>query len=185
MIIRFSQKKRGVVSLVVAVALSLGMIRPSEVKRYSLPFDFYVGYGPYAQTVGPFQVLRLSPKDGTVHCATLAEGDEHYYRFYYDTTSSDPQVFVVYGDEEDPLTQYVKYDGYPLIEVASTWGDGADYIYSFSDIDDGGIRYYHVKGYYYLDTAVDTILRLPPHEDTLVIFYQWKDLTSEIVNCGN
>ena len=183
--IRFFQKKWGVVVLVVAVALSLGMIRPNEVKRYGLPFDFYVGYGPYAQTVGPFQVLRLSPKDGTVRCDTLAEGDEHYYRFYYDATSSDPQVFVVYGDEEDPLSLYVKYDEYPLIEVASTWGDGPDYIYSFSDIDSEGIRYYYVTGYYYLDTVADTILNLSPHEDTLVSYYQWKDLTPEKFDCSN
>lgn len=183
--IRFFQKKWGVVVLVVAVALSLGMIRPNEVKRYGLPFDFYVGYGPYAQTVGPFQVLRLSPKDGTVRCVTLAENDEHYYRFYYDTTSSNPQVFVVYGDEEDPLSLYVKYDGYPLIEVASTWGDGPDYIYSFSDIDSEGIRYYYVTGYYYLDTVADTILNLSPHEDTLVGFYRWKDLAPEKFDCSN
>lgn len=168
------------------VALSIGMTRPREVKRYSLPFDFYVGYdGSYVQTEGPFRVLRFSAKDGTVRCDTLAEGDEHYYRFYYDTTSSDPQVFVVYGDEEDPLSQYVKFDGFPLIEVASTWGDGTDYIYSFSDIDDGGIRYYYVTGYYHLDIAADTILNLPPHEDTLVSYYQWKDLIPEKFDCSN
>ncbi len=163
----------------VTIALSFGLTRSGEVKRYSLPFDFYVGYGPYAQTEGPFQVLRLSPKDGTFRCVTLTEGDEHYYRFYYDTTSSDPQVFVVYGDEEDPLSLYVKYDGYPLIEVASTWGDGADYIYSFSDIDDEGIRYYYVTGYYHLDTVADTILNLPPHEDTIIRHYFWKSLFSK------
>lgn len=184
--VRFFRKKWRALSLVLVVALSLGMIRPREVKRYSLPFDFYVGYdGRYAQTEGPFSVLQFSAKDGTVSCSTLVEGDEHYYRFYYDTTSYDPQIFVVYGDEEDPLSKYVKYDGFPLIEVASTWGDGADYIYSFSDIDDRGIRYYYVMGYYHLDTVEDTILNLPPHEDTLVSFYQWKDLTLERFGCGN
>ena len=186
MMVWFFRKKWRALSLVLVVALSLGMIRPREVKRYSLPFDFYVGYdGRYAQTEGPFSVLQFSAKDGTVSCSTLVEGDEHYYRFYYDTTSYDPQVFVVYGDEEDPLSKYVKYDGFPLIEVASTWGDGADYIYSFSDIDDRGIRYYYVMGYYHLDTVEDTILNLPPHEDTLVSFYQWKDLTLERFGCGN
>ena len=186
MMVRFFRKKWRALSLVLVVALSLGMIRPREVKRYSLPFDFYVGYdGRYAQTEGPFSVLQFSAKDGTVSCSTLVEGDEHYYRFYYDTTSYDPQIFVVYGDEEDPLSKYVKYDGFPLIEVASTWGDGADYIYSFSDIDDRGIRYYYVTGYYHLDTVEDTILNLPPHEDTLVSFYQWKDLTLERFGCGN
>ena len=186
MMVWFFRKKWRALSLVLVVALSLGMIRPREVKRYSLPFDFYVGYdGRYAQTEGPFSVLQFSAKDGTVSCSTLVEGDEHYYRFYYDTTSYDPQVFVVYGDEEDPLSQYVKFDGFPLIEVASTWGDGTDYIYSFSDIDDGGIRYYYVMGYYHLDTVEDTILNLPPHEDTLVSFYQWKDLTLERFGCGN
>lgn len=183
--IRFIKKKWGALALFVVVALSLGMIGPGEVERYSLPFDFYVGYGPYAQTKGSFRVLRFSAKASTVRCVTLAEGDEHYYRFYYDTTSSDPQVFVVYGGEEDPLSLYVKYDGFPLIEVASTWGDGADYIYSFSDIDDGGIRYYYVTGYYYLDTVVDTILSLPPHEDTLVSYCQWKDLIPEKFDCDN
>ena len=184
--VQLIKKKWGALALVVIVALSIGMTRPREVKRYSLPFDFYVGYdGRYAQTEGPFRVLRLSPKDGTVRCDTLAEGDEHYYRFYYDATSSDPQVFVVYGDEEDPLSLYVKYDGYPLIEVASTWGDGPDYIYSFSDIDSEGIRYYYVTGYYYLDTVADTILNLSPHEDTLVGFYRWKDLTPEKFDCSN
>ena len=143
MVVQLIIKKWGALALVVIVALSIGMTRPREVKRYSLPFDFYVGYGPYAQTGGPFRVLRFSAEDRTVRFDTLAEGDEHYYRFYYDTTSYDPQVFVVYGNEEDPLSLYVKYDGYPLIEVASTWGDGTDYIYSFSDIDDGGIRYYY------------------------------------------
>ena len=186
MMVWFFRKKWRALSIVLVVALSLGMIRPREVKRYSLPFDFYVGYdGRYAQTEGPFSVLQFSAKDGTVSCSTLVEGDEHYYRFYYDTTSYDPQVFVVYGDEEDPLSKYVKYDGFPLIEVASTWGDGADYIYSFSDIDDRGIRYYYVMGYYHLDTVEDTILNLPPHEDTLVSFYQWKDLTLERFGCGN
>ena len=186
MMVQLIKKKWGALALVVIVALSIGMTRPREVKRYSLPFDFYVGYdGRYAQTEGPFCVLRLSPKDGTVRCDTLAEGDEHYYRFYYDATSSDPQVFVVYGDEEDPLSQYVKYDGYPLIEVASTWGDGPDYIYSFSDIDSEGIRYYYVTGYYYLDTVADTILNQPPHEDTLVGFYRWKDLAPEKFDCSN
>ena len=186
MMVQLIKKKWGALALVVIVALSIGMTRPREVKRYSLPFDFYVGYdGRYAQTEGPFRVLRLSPKDGTVRCDTLAEGDEHYYRFYYDTTSSDPQVFVVYGDEEDPLSLYVKYDGYPLIEVASTWGDGPDYIYSFSDIDSEGIRYYYVTGYYYLDTVADTILNLSPHEDTLVGFYRWKDLTPEKFDYSN
>ena len=186
MMVWFFRKKWRALSLVLVVALSLGMIRPREVKRYSLPFDFYVGYdGRYAQTEGPFSVLQFSAKDGTVSCSTLVEGDEHYYRFYYDTTSYDPQIFVVYGDEEDPLSKYVKYDGFPLIEVASTWGDGADYIYSFSDIDDRGIRYYYVTGYYHLDTVEDTILNLPPHEDTLVSFYQWKDLTLERFGCGN
>lgn len=175
----------GALALVLVVALSFGMVRPQEVKRYNLPFDFYVGYGPYAQTGGPFRVLRFSAEDRTVRFDTLAEGDEHYYRFYYDTTSYDPQVFVVYGNEEDPLSLYVKYDGYPLIEVASTWGDGTDYIYSFSDIDDGGIRYYYVTGYYHLDTAADTILNLPPHEDTLVSYYQWKDLIPEKFDCSN
>ena len=186
MMVWFFRKKWRALSLVLVVALSLGMIRPREVKRYSLPFDFYVGYdGRYAQTEGPFSVLQFSAKDGTVSCSTLVEGDEHYYRFYYDTTSYDPQIFVVYGDEEDPLSKYVKYDGFPLIEVASTWGDGADYIYSFSDIDDRGIRYYYVTGYYHLDTVEDTILNLPPHEDTLVSFYQWKDLTLGRYGCGN
>lgn len=186
MMVRFFRKKWRALSLVLVVALSLGMIRPREVKRYSLPFDFYVGYdGRYAQTEGPFSVLQFSAKDGTVSCSTLVEGDEHYYRFYYDTTSYDPQIFMVYGDEEDPLSKYVKYDGFPLIEVASTWGDGADYIYSFSDIDDRGIRYYYVMGYYHLDTVEDTILNLPPHEDTLVSFYQWKDLTLGRYGCGN
>ena len=185
MIISFFKNKLGALALVLVVALSFGMVRPQEVKRYNLPFDFYVGYGPYAQTGGPFRVLRFSAEDRTVRFDTLAEGDEHYYRFYYDTTSYDPQVFVVYGNEEDPLSLYVKYDGYPLIEVASTWGDGADYIYSFSDIDDGGIRYYYVTGYYYLDTVADTILNLPPHEDMLVSYYQWKDLTSEKFDCSN
>ena len=185
MIISFFKNKLGALALVLVVALSFGMVRPQEVKRYNLPFDFYVGYGPYAQTGGPFRVLRFSAEDRTVRFDTLAEGDEHYYRFYYDTTSYDPQVFVVYGNEEDPLSLYVKYDGYPLIEVASTWGDGADYIYSFSDIDDGGIRYYYVTGYYYLDTVADTILNLPPHEDMLVSYYQWKDLTPEKFDCGN
>lgn len=186
MMVWFFRKKWRALSLVLVVALSLGMIRPREVKRYSLPFDFYVGYdGRYAQAEGPFSVLQFSAKDGTVSCSTLVEGDEHYYRFYYDTTSYDPQIFVVYGDEEDPLSKYVKYDGFPLIEVASTWGDGADYIYSFSDIDDRGIRYYYVTGYYHLDTVEDTILNLPPHEDTLVSFYQWKDLTLERFGCGN
>ena len=208
MVVQLIIKKWGALALVLVVALSIGMTRPREVKRYSLPFDFYVGYdGRYAQTEGPFRVLRFSAKDGTVRCDTLAEGDEHYYRFYYDTTSSDPQVFVVYGDEEDPLSQYVKFDGclfeedcfregitlsqyvkfdgFPLIEVASTWGDGTDYIYSFSDIDDGGIRYYYVTGYYHLDTATDTILNLPPHEDTLVSYYQWKDLIPEKFDCSN
>ena len=185
MIISFFKNKLGALALVLVVALSFGMVRPQEVKRYNLPFDFYVGYGPYAQTGGPFRVLRFSAEDRTVRFDTLAEGDEHYYRFYYDTTSYDPQVFVVYGNEEDPLSLYVKYDGYPLIEVASTWGDGADYIYSFSDIDDGGIRYYYVTGYYHLDTVEDTILNLPPHEDTLVSFYQWKDLTLGRYGCGN
>ena len=186
MMVWFFRKKWRALSLVLVVALSLGMIRPREVKRYSLPFDFYVGYdGRYAQAEGPFSVLQFSAKDGTVSCSTLVEGDEHYYRFYYDTTSYDPQVFVVYGDEEDPLSKYVKYDGFPLIEVASTWGDGADYIYSFSDIDDRGIRYYYVTGYYHLDTVEDTILNLPPHEDTLVSFYQWKDLTLGRYGCGN
>ena len=186
MIISFFKNKLGALALVLVVALSFGMVRPQEVKRYNLPFDFYVGYdGRYAQTEGPFSVLQFSAKDGTVSCSTLVEGDEHYYRFYYDTTSYDPQVFVVYGNEEDPLSLYVKYDGYPLIEVASTWGDGADYIYSFSDIDDGGIRYYYVTGYYHLDTVEDTILNLPPHEDTLVSFYQWKDLTLGRYGCGN
>ena len=186
MMVWFFRKKWRALSLVLVVALSLGMIRPREVKRYSLPFDYYVGYdGRYAQTEGPFSVLQFSAKDGTVSCSTLVEGDEHYYRFYYDTTSYDPQVFVVYGDEEDPLSKYVKYDGFPLIEVASTWGDGADYIYSFSDIDDRGIRYYYVTGYYHLDTVEDTILKLPPHEDTLVSFYQWKDLTLGRYGCDN
>ena len=186
MMVQLIKKKWGALALVVIVALSIGMTRPREVKRYSLPFDFYVGYdGRYAQTEGPFRVLRLSPKDGTVRCDTLAEGDEHYYRFYYDATSSDPQVFVVYGDEEAPLSLYVKYDGYPLIEVASTWGDGPDYIYSFSDIDSEGIRYYYVTGYYYLDTVADTILNLSPHEDTLVGFYRWKDLAPEKFDCSN
>ena len=185
MIVQFFKKRWGAALLVLVVVLSLGMTRPREVRRYSLPFDFYVGYGPYAQAEGPFRALRFSPKDGTVRCVTLAEGDGHYYRFYYDTTSSAPQVFVVYGDEEDPLSQYVKYDGYPLIEVASAWGDGPDYIYSFSDIDDVGIRYYHVTGYYHLDTVADTILNLPPHEDTLVSYCQWKDLTLERCNCGD
>ena len=185
MIISFFKNKLGALALVLVVALSFGMVRPQEVKRYNLPFDFYVGYGPYAQTGGPFRVLRFSAEDRTVRFDTLAEGDEHYYRFYYDTTSYDPQVFVVYGNEEDPLSLYVKYDGYPLIEVASTWGDGTDYIYSFSDIDDGGIRYYYVTGYYHLDTAADTILNLPPHEDTLVSYYQWKDLTPEKFDCSN
>ena len=185
MIISFFKNKLGALALVLVVALTFGMVRPQEVKRYNLPFDFYVGYGPYAQTGGPFRVLRFSAEDRTVRFDTLAEGDEHYYRFYYDTTSYDPQVFVVYGNEEDPLSLYVKYDGYPLIEVASTWGDGADYIYSFSDIDDGGIRYYYVTGYYYLDTVADTILNLPPHEDMLVSYYQWKDLTPEKFDCSN
>lgn len=185
MIISFFKNKLGALALVLVVALSFGMVRPQEVKRYNLPFDFYVGYGPYAQTGGPFRVLRFSAEDRTVRFDTLAEGDEHYYRFYYDTTSYDPQVFVVYGNEEDPLSLYVKYDGYPLIEVASTWGDGTDYIYSFSDIDDGGIRYYYVTGYYHLDTAADTILNLPPHEDTLVSYYQWKDLIPEKFDCSN
>ena len=84
--------------LVVAVALSLGMKGTGDVKRYRLSEDFYWRYGPYVQTEGPYHALRFSAKDGTVRSATLAEGDEHYYRFYYDTTSSDPQVFVVYGD---------------------------------------------------------------------------------------
>lgn len=186
MMVQLIKKKWGALALVVIVALSIGMTRPREVKRYSLPFDFYVGYdGRYAQTEGPFRVLRLSLKDGTVRCDTLAEGDEHYYRFYYDATSSDPQVFVVYGDEEDPLSLYVKYDGYPLIEVASTWGDGPDYIYSFSDIDSEGIRYYYVTGYYHLDTGADTILNQPPHEDTVVSFYRWKDLAPEKFDCSN
>ena len=186
MVVQLIIKKWGALALVVIVALSIGMTRPREVKRYSLPFDFYVGYdGRYAQTEGPFRVLRFSAEDRTVRFDTLAEGDEHFYRFYYDTTLSDPQVFVVYGDEEDPLSQYVKFDGFPLIEVASTWGDGTDYIYSFSDIDDGGIRYYYVTGYYYLDTVADTILNLPPHEDTLVSYYQWKDLIPEKFDCSN
>ena len=185
MIVRVLKKKWGLMSLVVLVVLSLGMTKPRAVKRYSLPFDFHVGYGPYAQTEGPYRALQFSPKDGTFRCVTLAEGDKHYYQFYCDTTSSNPQVFVVYGNEEDPQSQYVKFDGYPLIEVASRWGDGADYEYSFSDIDEVGIRYYYVTGYYHLDTLADTILHLPPHEDTIVGFYQWKDLTPEKCYCDN
>ena len=185
MIIQFFKKGGGALALVVAVVLSIGMTRPREVKRYSLPFDFYVGYGPYAQTEGPFRVLQFSAADRTFRCVTLEEGDEHYYRFYYDTTYSVPRVLVVYGDEEDPLSQYVKYDGYPFIEVASSWGDGPDYIYSFSDIDEVGIRYYYVTGFYHMDTVADTILNLPPHEDTLVSYYHWKDLTPESSNCSD
>ena len=162
--------------LMVAVALSLGMKGTGDVKRYRLSEDFYWENGPYVQTEGPYHALRFLAKDSTVRSVILTGDDEHYYQFYYDTTSSNPRVFVVYGDEEDPLSKYVQFEGYPLIEVASRWGDGADYEYSFSDIDDEGIRYYFVTGYYYLDTIMDTILNLPPHEDTIVRHYFWKDL---------
>ena len=176
MIIRHFEKRLGAMVLVVAVALLLGMNGPGDVKRYRLSEDFYWEYGPYVQTEGPFRALRFSAKDSTVRSVILTGDDEHYYQFYYDTTSSNPRVFVVYGDEEDPLSKYVQFEGYPLIEVASRWGDGADYEYSFSDIDDEGIRYYFVTGYYHLDTIMDTILNLPPHEDTVVRHYFWKDL---------
>ena len=176
MIIRHFEKRLGAMVLVVAVALLLGMSGTGEVKRYRLSEDFYWGYGSYVQTEGPFRALQFSAKDSTVRSVILTGDDEHYYQFYYDTTSSNPRVFVVYGDEEDPLSKYVQFEGYPLIEVASRWGDGADYEYSFSDIDDEGIRYYFVTGYYHLDTIMDTILNLPPHEDTVVRHYFWKDL---------
>ena len=176
MIVRLFKKRWGAVVLVVAVVLSLGMNGKREVKRYSLSEDFYWRYGPYVQTEGPFRALRFSAKDSAVRSVTLTGDDEHYYQFYYDTTSSNPRVFVVYGDEDDPLSKYVQFEGCPLIEVASRWGDGADYEYSFSDIDDEGIRYYFVTGYYYLDTIMDTILKLPPHEDTIVRHYYWKYL---------
>ena len=176
MIIRLFKKGLGAMVLVVAVALSLGMNVTGEVKRYRLSEDFYWGDGPYVQTEGPFRALRFSAKDSSVRFVTLTGDDEHYYQFYYDSTSSNPRIFVVYGDEEDPLSKYIQFEGYPLIEVASRWGNGADYEYSFSDIDEEGIRYYFVTGYYYLDTVMDTILNLPPHEDTVIRHYFWKDL---------
>ena len=176
MIVRLFKKRLGAMVLVVAVALLLGMSGTGEVKRYRRAEDFYWGYGSYVQTEGPFRAFQFSAKDSTVHSVTLTGENEHYYQFYYDTTSSNPRVFVVYGDEEDPLSKYIQFEGYPLIEVASRWGDGADYEYGFSDIDDEGIRYYFVTGYYYLDTIMDTILNIPPHEDTIVRHYFWKDL---------
>jgi hypothetical protein len=178
-----TKKWWGMVAVVVLVALSLGMTITKGAKRYSLPFDFYWGNGPYVQTEGPFCALRFSAKDSTFRYVVLTDDDEHYYRFYYDTTTSNPRVFVVYGDEEDPLSQYIKIGGYSYIEVASSWGDGPDYIYSFSDVDDEGIRYYYVTGYYYLDTVADTILNLPPHEDTVISYYRWKDLSLEKCGC--
>ena len=118
--------------------------------------------------------IVLTSKDSTIGCVSL--GGENEPELYYDTTSLNPKVFISVGMEEDPIKKYVQYDNFPLIAVASFWGDGADYEYCFSEIDNEIISYYHVVAYYYLDTITDTILNVPPHEDTIITKFYLTDL---------
>ncbi len=126
--------------------------------------------------------IELTSKDTTIGCVSL--GGENEPELYYDTTSLNPKVFISIGMEEDPIKKYVQYDNYPLIEVASFWGDGADYEYCFSEIDNEIISYYNVVAYYYLDTITDIILNVPPHEDSVMNSFYLKDLFHKKCSCN-
>lgn len=144
--------------------------------------DLYSNHSSYKRVSNRMIAIELTSKDTTIGCVSL--GGENEPKLYYDTTSLNPKVFISIGMEEDPIKKYVQYDNYPLIEVASFWGDGADYEYCFSEIDNEIISYYNVVAYYYLDTITDIILNVPPHEDTVMNSFYLKDLFHKKCSCN-
>ena len=144
--------------------------------------NLYSNHSSYKRVSNRVIAIVLTSKDSTIGCVSL--GGENEPELYYDTTSLNPKVFISVGMEEDPIKKYVQYDNFPLIEVASFWGDGADYEYCFSEIDNEIISYYHVVAYYYLDTITDIILNVPPHEDSVMNSFYLKDLFHKKCSCN-
>lgn len=136
--------------------------------------DLYSSHSSYIRVSNTTKAIELASNGTAIGCVSL--GGENETELYYDTSSLNPKVFISVGMEEDPIKKYVQYNNYPLIEVASFWGDGADYEYCFSEIDNLKISYYYVTAYYYLDTIMDTILNVPPHEDTVITTFYLTDL---------